>query len=294
MKNNYFFILNRKFICLVIECEKNKMNIKEIAQKALEISQTGQLPNGKDFSSQQTFAKINSKLFTPDALQKILQNCQQDQPNKTACQIEVWACSTQQAVFNLTSQGKDVALLNFASAKNAGGGFLGGAKAQEEDLCRASGLYECQLMCPAYYQANRANSSLIYTDHMIYSPKVPFFRLDDWLDDVFLASVITAPAPNMGAYLAKHKHGQVDVERAFVKRAELLLALLKSLGYRTLVLGAWGCGVFKNNPVFVASVFADLLNQPYFKTAFDEVIFAIYDKSQSQTTLNAFKNTFGK
>ena len=60
------------------------------------------------------------------------------------------------------------------------------------------------------------------------------------------------------------------------------------------MLGAWGCGVFKNNPVFVASVFADLLNQPYFKTAFDEVIFAIYDKSQSQTTLNAFKNTFGK
>lgn len=270
------------------------MNVKEIAQKALMISQTGKLPNGKDFSQQQHFAKTHSKVFTPDELQNIFRQCQTDVNGMADCQIEVWVCSTQQAAFELTKQNQEVVLLNFASAKNAGGGFLGGAKAQEEDLCRASGLYECQLMCPMYYEANRANSSPIYTDHMIYSPKVPFFRVDDWLCDVFLASVITAPAPNMGAYLAKNPNGQADVERAFIERTKLLLALIKSLGYRTVILGAWGCGVFKNNPVFVASVFADLLNEPYFKTAFDKVVFAVYDKSKDKQVLNAFELAFGR
>ena len=67
-------------------------------------------------------------------------------------------------------------MLNFASARNPGGGFLRGAKAQEEDLCRCSGLYETLLECPTYYSVNRHQKSMMYTDHIIYSPKVVFFR----------------------------------------------------------------------------------------------------------------------
>lgn len=268
------------------------MNVKEIAAQALYISQSAKLPNGKDFGAAQTFAKDNTRLFTPDELQQLFETCQ-DAIHLPTCRIDVWACSTQEAAYRLTKQGKAVLLLNFASAKNAGGGFLGGAKAQEEDLCRASGLYECQLTCPAYYKANRAYRSPIYTHHMIYSPKVPFFRLQDWLDDVFLASVITAPAPNMGAYLRADPKGRTKVEQAFIERTELLLALSKSLGYRTLVLGAWGCGVFQNDPAFVAKVFAQELAKPYFASAFDKVVFAIYDKSKDKHTLNAFAERFG-
>ena len=268
------------------------MNAKEIAVQALYISQTGKLPNGTDFNKQQNHAKTNSKLYTSDVLHAIFTQNQYVETDVQPCHIDVWACTTQQAGFLLAEQGKKVLMLNFASAKNAGGGFLSGAKAQEEDLCRASGLYECQLMCPEYYTANRKCDSAIYSDHMIYSPDVPFFRLEDWLDEVFLASVITAPAPNMGAYLAKNPTGQADVERAFIERTGLLLALIKSLGYRTLVLGAWGCGVFKNDPAFVARIFHEWLSEPIFATAFDEVVFAIYDKSKEQKTLTAFKDVF--
>src|SRR4051812_32837843 len=69
-----------------------------------------------------------------------------------------------------------VVALNFASARNPGGGFLGGARAQEEDLARCSALYTCQLTQRAYYDANRISGSMLYTHHIIYSPGVPFFR----------------------------------------------------------------------------------------------------------------------
>src|SRR4029077_4484905 len=72
-----------------------------------------------------------------------------------------------------------IALLNFASARNPGGGFLSGSQAQEESLARASGLYASLSRMTDYYGANRRSKSALYTDHMVYSPLVPVFRDDD-------------------------------------------------------------------------------------------------------------------
>ncbi|MEO0601399.1 MAG: TIGR02452 family protein, partial [Myxococcota bacterium] len=84
----------------------------------------------------------------------------------------------------------DLVLLNFASARNPGGGFINGARAQEEDIARASGLYPCLLQAPVYYDANRETRSLLYTDHLTYSPRVPFVRERNrrLLETPFLAS----------------------------------------------------------------------------------------------------------
>lgn len=271
-------------------------DLKDLAQETLQISQTGKLPskNGVvDFKAQQTFAQNNTVLFAPDTLQTLLDECLANPTTGTPSQITVQACRTQKAAFEMNKQG-DVVLLNFASARNVGGGFLSGAKAQEEDLCRASGLYLCQQTCPDYYQQNKAEKSAIYTDGMMYSPRVPFFRVDNGslLDEMFLSSVITAPAPNMGAYLAKHPDGKDKVERAFSQRVGLLLALIKHLGYKRLILGAWGCGVFKNDPIFVAHTFYQWLHHPAFVASFEQVVFAIYDGSRHQHTLNAFARQF--
>jgi uncharacterized protein (TIGR02452 family) len=90
--------------------------------------------------------------------------------------------------------------LNFASAKNPGGGFLKGSQAQEESLARASGLYRCVVQMQAMYEANRRLRSCLYTDNMIYSPQVPVLRDDgdQLLEAPYLVSFVTAPAVNAG------------------------------------------------------------------------------------------------
>jgi len=204
--------------------------------------------------------------------------------------IEVSAETTGAAARRLVEREgvSHVAALNFASAKNPGGGFLGGAKAQEEDLARCSALYRCQLTQPAYYQANRATSSMLYTDHLIYSPEVPFFRDErlELLPAPFTVAIITSPAPNAGE--ARQRGEGPRVRETLERRAEHLLRVAAHHRHRTLVLGAWGCGVFKNDPREVADVFMRLLAAAPFERAFARVVFAIYDRSQSRETFRAF------
>ncbi len=189
---------------------------------------------------------------------------------------------------------EDLALLNFASARNPGGGFLNGARAQEEDLARCSALYACQLTQPGYYEANRSEASLLYTDHLIYSPRVPFFRerSRELLEEPFLASVVTAPAPNAGQVLRRDPAAGPAIEATLRRRAGQVLAFARDEGHRTLLLGAWGCGVFRNDPVVVADAFGRWLEREPFATAFDEVVFAVYDPTPEQPNLRAFQRRF--
>ncbi len=94
-----------------------------------------------------------------------------------------------------------VGCLNFASAKNPGGGFRGGAEAQEESLARSSGLYRCLLEAPGFYAFHRSQRDLLYCDHMIFSPAVPVFRDEHGalLAQPYPVSFVTAAAPNAGA-----------------------------------------------------------------------------------------------
>jgi uncharacterized protein (TIGR02452 family) len=189
-----------------------------------------------------------------------------------------------------------IAALNFASARHPGGGFLGGARAQEEDLARCSALYACLLTQPRYYEANRAHDTPLYTDHVIYAPDVPFFRDDDYelLDEPFLVSIVTAPAPNAGALPPHWPDARASVRATLESRAANVLAVAADRGHRRLVLGAWGCGVFRNDPEDVAAVFAACLASPHFEGAFDHVVFAVYDRSRDRTTLRAFRNRFDR
>ncbi|MEZ4452203.1 MAG: TIGR02452 family protein [Nannocystaceae bacterium] len=187
----------------------------------------------------------------------------------------------------------EVAALNFASAKNPGGGFLGGAKAQEEDLARCSGLYPCLSSQWGYYEANRAEPSMLYTDHAIYSPRVPFFRDEalDLLEVPFLLSVITAPAPNAGEHLRRDPRGAAAVRQVLRSRARQVLRIAASQGERALVLGAWGCGVFRNDPDACAEAFALALDE--LVGAFDRVVFAVYERGGDGPNLRAFQARFG-
>ena len=184
--------------------------------------------------------------------------------------------------------------LNFASARNPGGGFLNGAQAQEESLARASAIYPSLLARPAYYEQNRAQRSALYLDLIIFSPNVPFFR-NDWgelLEQPILASVITAPAPNRGAVTENEPANAHLVNPTLRRRAELVLAVAAGHAIQNLVLGAWGCGVFRNEPGFVARTFSELLNGR-FAGMFENVAFAVYDQSPGRDIYKAFANVFG-
>jgi len=211
-----------------------------------------------------------------------------------APRIEVSAETTAAAARRLFTEGTAVAALNFASAKNPGGGFLGGAKAQEEDLARCSALYPCLLTQRAYYDENRACESMLYTDHIIYAPSVPFFRDDrlDLVEEPYLCSMITAPAPNAGEALRRDPGARPAISRALARRAAKVLAVAAAEQERCLVLGAWGCGVFRNDPAEVAAVFAAALAGPRFAGAFDRIVFAIHDRTPTRATLTAFQRAF--
>jgi putative RNA 2'-phosphotransferase len=188
-----------------------------------------------------------------------------------AMRIEVTAETSNEAIIRLAAaKAPHVGCLNYASAKHPGGGFLHGALAQEEALARSSGLYPCLLTQPSYYERNLASSAeptALYLDLTIYSPRVPFFRDDagGWLDAPVLASVITSPAPNASAL---RQQGKLD-EPALVqrlretlhRRAKIVLAIAAAEGITHLVLGAWGAGVFGNDPAMVAEAFAAAIDE---------------------------------
>ncbi|MER6446064.1 TIGR02452 family protein [Streptomyces venezuelae] len=184
-----------------------------------------------------------------------------------------------------------VAVLNFASARNPGGGYVRGAKAQEEALCRASALYETLLEAPEYYEVHRAERSTFYTDRVIHSPGVPVFRDDRGLllDTPFRVGFLTSPAPNAGTIRRQEPERTAEIPAALLRRAGLVLEVATLHGYRQLVLGAWGCGVFRNDPAQVAEAFRGLLADR-FAGVFERVVFAVLDRDP--TTREAFERAF--
>lgn len=195
--------------------------------------------------------------------------------------FEVTGESSTVAARRLADGGGDggVAVLNFASARNPGGGYVRGAKAQEEALCRASALYETLLEAPEYYEVHRAGKSTFYTDRVIHSPGVPVFRDDrgELLDTPFRAGFLTSPAPNAGTIRRQEPERAREIPAALARRAGLVLEVAALHGYRRLVLGAWGCGVFRNDPAQVAEAFRAALTGRFAGT-FGHVVFGVLDR----------------
>jgi uncharacterized protein (TIGR02452 family) len=272
------------------------MSLKGVAQQTLSILDAGEYaaPSGALRSLQPALARAieGTVLVTPDGVHAALRRVG---PGGPPPQLELWEATTQVCARRLVQDEGvvDPFVLNFASARNPGGGFLSGAKAQEEDVTRCSGLYPCLLTQPTYYEVNRAQRSMLYTDHLIYSPRVPFFRerSRSVLEHPFEASVLTAPAPNAGEYLRRGGDpGELD--ETLRRRAGGVLAVARQHGHRVLLLGAWGCGVFRNDPARVADAFDHWLRHPVFAGCFERVVFGVIDGSHDQHVLAAFRARF--
>jgi uncharacterized protein (TIGR02452 family) len=250
-------------------------------------------PNGSrvDIREHLKRSKDGTILYSPENPPRVPANS-----DRTATSFEVNNESTFQAVRRLVNSNREhVACLNFASARNLGGGFLNGSLAQEEALACSSGLYPCLLTAPEYYEKSRWNKSALYLDMAIFSPYVPFIRDDDGklLELPLLASVITAPAPNAGAVTQNEPQNAKLIETTLRRRADLVLSVAAAHGVRYLILGAWGCGVFRNDPGMVAAAFADLLcGSGKHAGIFAHVAFAVLDRSERLQTLQPFADRF--
>ena len=185
-------------------------------------------------------------------------------------------------------------VMNFANAHNPGGGFRLGATAQEEALCRCSTLYASITSKAAseMYKFNNTHVSSVESDYMLVSPDVLVFRDEklNLLEQPFKTAVITAPAPNRfgAAILASGK----TISETFRRRIRIILKAAAERGYRTLVLGAWGCGAFGNKPSQVAEYFREAIIDEKLGLFFDEICFAIYG-SENGKNITAFRDIFG-
>ena len=265
---------------------------KHIAEETLRIIREGRYKTVDDavvhVLPQIEFATDNTRLLRPGDFLEMSLPC----AKATRTTIEVVNETTFAGARALLDSGADeVCSLNFASAKNPGGGFLGGSQAQEEALCRASSLYDCLLTAQAYYDFHRSGGTTLYSDHMIYSPRVPVFRddCDRLVSNPWCTSVVTSPAVNAGALKKSHPELANQIVPAMENRIEKVLRLAAFEGHRHIVLGAWGCGVFRNDPGEIAQLFRNVLRSPAYRNRFERIRFSVLDTSKELVTFKAFE-----
>jgi uncharacterized protein (TIGR02452 family) len=265
-----------------------------IAEDTLRVLEKGfyNLPTGESISltEAQMEAENHTIFYNADILGTKLKNWVANPQYQTVYQVTQQ--TTIEGLLALTeASSPKIGILNFASAKNAGGGFLGGAQAQEESLARSSGLYPCLLKAPAYYEVHRNMKSCLYTDSMIYSPQVPFFKNDegDYLSQLYMADVLTSPAVNAGIVRQREEENRDKIVEVTRLRMQKVLMLLAENNCVDIILGAWGCGVFQNIPSEIAQLFHECL-EGKFKNVFRTVLFAI--KSDKPAMLAPFQQRF--
>ena len=212
-----------------------------------------------------------------------------------------------EAAESYAKQGKKVCVLNFASATNPGGGVVNGSSAQEECICRCTTLYSClntNQMWNVFYSPHRKAANPLYNNDCIYTPDVCVFKSDtnfpeplasnDWWN----VNIITCAAPNLRERPsnAMNPHAgdraakimPTELEKLLGDRIKRIFEIAASNRNEVLILGAFGCGAFKNPPQIVAKVFNAVMQD--YLCYFDTIEYAVYHTEREITNYEAFLN----
>ena len=190
-----------------------------------------------------------------------------------------------------------IGVLNFASATMPGGGVKIGSGAQEECLCRCSILYPVLTTSENqknFYRMHRVRRDPLHTDACIYSPEILVIKSDIakparleqkyWLT----VDVLTCAAPKLNVT-------ELEDEKLFdihVRRGRHLLTVAAHHGLDVMILGAFGCGAFKNEPKVVAAAYKELMSE--FDGFFDRIIFAVFCPTAYGRNFVVFKKIFNE
>lgn len=206
--------------------------------------------------------------------------------------------------------GQKVAVHNCASSTNPGGGVTRGASAQEECLCRCSGLYFClsvpEMMKGFYYPHRNAKNPINNAD-IIYTPDVAVFKTDtnhpklmdekDWYD----VDVITCVAPNLRERPSNRfnqnngdhavKVSDKELFEIHKKRLTRILDVAALNNAEVVILGAFGCGAFQNKPEVVSRAAKEVITE--YLHVFKTIEFAVYCSPRDDTNFRVFKRVLG-
>lgn len=231
-------------------------------------------------------------------------------PGNVSAQVVVSRKRTLEAASGYARDGKKVCVLNFASASNPGGGVKNGSSAQEEAICRCSTLYRSLIqpaMWDSFYGPHRAVHDPLHNDDCIYTPGVVVFKTDtdsparmpaaDW----YSVNVLTCAAPNLresptnsmnydGNTAAKIT--DMKLQQLHEKRMRRILTIAAQEGNDTVILGAFGCGAFRNPPEVVARAVKNVIGE--FSRYFDTIEFAVYCSPRDDSNFRVFERMLKK
>lgn len=236
------------------------------------------------------------EVFSPERIERIVEIYKDIRvPENEHLLIYVRNCDTMEAARRLYHNGKrNMLVMNFANAIRPGGGYLSGSNAQEECLCRQSTLYASISSEKAneMYSFNDKKRHPFDSDYMLLSKYVEVFRnsYGEFLDDSFVTSVMTIPAPNLFGRAADAP--QEEIDEVMKKRIRNYFIVAAEFGYKHLVLGAWGCGAFGHDAKKVAGYFKSLLFEEGFKDYFDTIEFAVLDTTYTKYNYHSFLEIF--
>ena len=289
----------------LLESDENP-NITILSQTLEALERGSFLHNGTIVTLKTTICQMKeAKVFLPDDIERLCggglipQGTIQDSC-ETSCKNMDSYTMAREIVRDphRFGEGDRILVLNFANPVNIGGGVRRGARAQEEDLCRQSSLLlslESDEAAP-YYRYNRSLHTMMGSDAMIISPTVEIVRDGGgrWLDDTDVVSVLTCAAP----YIRDGFEGMTfDEYRAMMAhRIRGILYCSASEGYTHLVLGAWGCGAFGNDPKLIAQLFDEELRRfsASGKNSLKRVDFAVLSRSPGMYNYKVFAKVFNE
>jgi len=226
------------------------------------------------FTPNMHYALLNTEVYGGDGQDAI------GDPSADICrEFEVVHMSTTEAIYELGHN--NCIALNFASYKNPGGAFMDGSCAQEESLCHESWLYNILARQTDYYDWNKKHLNRgLYQDRALYTPDVVF---NDCLNNA-IADVLTCAAPNRSIIVKGYTNFTEEENYKALHDRMLFMSKICSLKKKeVLILGAWGCGVFKQDPETVAK----LIHNTTWRGV-KKIVLAIIDKS----TYEIFKKVF--
>ena len=206
--------------------------------------------------------------------------------------------------------GKKVCVLNFASATNPGGGVIKGSSAQEEAICRCSTLYpnlKEQYIRNTFYAPHRRAHDPLHNDDCIYTPGVIVFKSDTDYPQLlpeekwYSVNVMTCAAPNLrespsNAMNSGDGDNAVHISREELqalheKRMRRVLEIAWAKENEVVILGAFGCGAFRNPPTVVAQAMKTIVQE--YRKKFETIEFAVYCSTQYDTNYRVFQQVLG-